>query len=302
MNERRAWSGIRDALAAPTQRSALVSLHAAVLLFGVAGLFGKWLALSPELIVLGRTAIASVALAALLRVLREPSGGFEWRLAAGGAVLALHWIAFFRAVQMSSVAVGLLGFASFPLFVLIVEAMFLRRRLHFADWVTVALVTSGLLLLVPEFRIENRVVQGLCWGLLSGIMFALLTVGNRALVSRRSATGVALWQNACAAACLLPGFALDPVLPTPRDVALLIVLGVVCTALAHTLFIRSMRVLSAHTASVIAALEPVYGIALAFALLGEAPGWRTLIGAALILGAALWASSRADQGNEGAGK
>jgi drug/metabolite transporter (DMT)-like permease len=286
----------------PTQRSALVSLHAAVLLFGVAGLFGKWLALSPESIVLGRTAIASVALAALLRVLREPSGGFEWRLAAGGAVLALHWIAFFRAVQMSSVAVGLLGYASFPLFVLIVEGIFLRRRLHLADWVTVALVTCGLLLLVPEFRIENRVVQGLCWGMLSGLMFALLTVGNRALVSRRSATGVALWQNACAAACLVPGFALNPVLPTPRDVALLIVLGVVCTALAHTLFIRSMRVLSAHTASVIAALEPVYGIALAFALLGEAPGWRTLIGAALIVGAALRTSSRADQGNEGAGK
>lgn len=301
MNERRS-SGIRDVLAARTRRSALVSLHAAVLLFGVAGLFGKWLALSPESIVLGRTAIASVALAALLRVLREPSGGFEWRLAAGGAVLALHWIAFFRAVQMSSVAVGLLGYASFPLFVLIVEAIFLRRRLHLADWVTVALVTSGLLLLVPEFRIENRVVQGLCWGMLSGLMFALLTVGNRALVSRRSATGVALWQNACAAACLVPGFALDPVLPTPRDVALLIVLGVVCTALAHTLFIRSMRVLSAHTASVIAALEPVYGIALAFALLGEAPGWRTLIGAALIVGAAVRTSSRADQGDEGVGK
>jgi len=287
----------------PTQRSALVSLHAAVLLFGVAGLFGKWLALSPELIVLGRTAIASVALAALLRVLREPSGGFEWRLAAGGAVLALHWIAFFRAVQMSSVAVGLLGYASFPLFVLIVEAMFLGRRLRLPDWATVALVTAGLLLLVPEFRIENRVVQGLCWGMLSGLMFALLTVGNRALVSRRSATGVALWQNACAAACLLPGFALDPVLPTLRDVALLIVLGVVCTALAHTLFIRSMRVLSAHTASVVATLEPVYGIAFAFALLGEVPGWRTLAGAALIVGAALWASSGADQGkNDGAGK
>ena len=61
----------------PTQRSALASLHAAVLLFGVAGLFGKWLALSPESIVLGRTAIGTVALAVLLRVLRESSGGFE---------------------------------------------------------------------------------------------------------------------------------------------------------------------------------------------------------------------------------
>jgi drug/metabolite transporter (DMT)-like permease len=292
MNPRRASPGSRDAPAAPTQRSALLSLHASVLLFGFAGLFGKWLPLSPESIVLGRTIVASAALAALLRVLREPTGPFDWKLAAGGAVLALHWIAFYRAVQISSVAVGLLGYASFPLFVLIVEAVFLRRKLGVADWMAVASVTAGLLLLAPEFRIQDRAVQGLLWGVLSGLLFALLTVGNRALAPRRSASGVALWQNACAAACLLPGFVLDPVLPSARDIALLIVLGVVCTAFAHTLFIRSMRVLSAHTASIVAALEPVYGIVLAFALLGETPGWRTLPGAALIIGAALQASSR----------
>jgi drug/metabolite transporter (DMT)-like permease len=303
MNPRRASPGSGDAPAAPTQRSALLSLHASVLLFGFAGLFGKWLPLSPESIVLGRTIVASAALAALLRVLREPSGPVDWKLAAGGAVLALHWIAFYRAVQISSVAVGLLGYASFPLFVLIVEAIFLRRKLRVVDWIAVVSVTAGLLLLVPEFRIQDRAVQGLLWGVLSGLLFALLTVGNRALAPRRSASGVALWQNACAAACLLPGFVLDPVLPSARDVALLIVLGVVCTAFAHTLFIRSMRVLSAHTASIVAALEPVYGIVLAFALLGETPGWRTLLGAALIIGAALRASSRRRPGREkGTGK
>jgi len=57
-----------------------------------------------------------------------------------------------------------------------------------------------------------------------------------------------------------------------------------------------MRVVSAHTASVVAALEPVYGIALAYALLGETPGWRTLVGAALIVGAAVRATSRAGDG------
>jgi predicted dehydrogenase len=61
-------------------------------------------------------------------------------------------------------------------------------------------------------------------------------------------------------------------------------------ALAHTLFIRSLRALSAHTASVVAALEPVYGIALALLLLGEMPPVRTLAGAVLIIGAALYAT------------
>ncbi|MDQ6916784.1 MAG: DMT family transporter [Pseudomonadota bacterium] len=286
-------SGSSDGAPVRGHRSALLCLHVAVVLFGFAGLFGKWLALPPESIVLGRTLVASMALAALMRVTRESPGEFEWRLAAGGAVLALHWVAFFRAVQVSSVAVGLLGFASFPLFVLIAERIFLGRSLRLADCVTVALVSCGLLLLVPEFRVENRIAQGLLWGILSGLMFALLAVGNRALAARRSANGVALWQNAVAAACLLPGYLWDPVVPAARDIALLIVLGVVCTALAHTLFIRSMHALSAHTASVVAALEPVYGIVLAFALLGETPGLRTLSGAVLIVAAALYASSRA---------
>ena len=68
---------------------------------------------------------------------------------------------------------------------------------------------------------------------------------------------------------------------------LLVVLGLVCTALAHTLFIGGLAVVTAHTASVIAALEPVYGIALALVLLGEVPGARTIAGGALIVAAAV---------------
>ena len=268
----------------------MASLHAAALLFGFAGLFAKWLTLSPESIVLGRTMIASAVLAALLRASRRPQGRFEWRFAVSGAILALHWIAFFRAIQISSVAVGLLGFASFPIFVLLVEARFLQRKLRIADFVTIALVTSGLLFLVPEYRLGNDVVRGLMWGVVSAFLFALLAVCNRESAARQSPAAVAMWQNVFAAACLLPGYALDPVLPGPRELVLLIVLGIFCTALAHALFIHSMRVLSAHTASVVVALEPVYGIALAFVLLGETPGWRTMVGAALIVGAALRAT------------
>jgi drug/metabolite transporter (DMT)-like permease len=91
---------------------------------------------------------------------------------------------------------------------------------------------------------------------------------------------------------LLPFAVAAAAVPDGRGVALLVVLGVACTALSHTLFIRSLRSLSAHTASVVAALEPVYGIALAFLLLGETPSARTLAGGALIVGAAFFATVR----------
>ncbi|HEV8257153.1 MAG TPA: DMT family transporter [Casimicrobiaceae bacterium] len=291
------WRSMIDrSIVSSSQRSlALAALHLAVLLFGFAGLFGKWLPLPPVTIVFGRAAIAAIALALLFPFAGERGearGRFEWALAASGAVLALHWVAFFQAIQTAGVAVGLLGFASFPLFVLLLEATLRQRRLRFVEWVTAALVTGGLLLVVPEFRWENRIVRGLSWGIVSGFTFALLAVGNRALAPRHSASAIAFWQNACAAACLLPLVAVTAVVPDARAILLLVALGVVCTALAHTLFIRSLRTLSAHTASVVAALEPVYGIALALLLLGEIPPARTLAGAVLIIGAALYASWR----------
>jgi drug/metabolite transporter (DMT)-like permease len=271
-------------------RGALLALHGAVALFGFAALFGKWIALPAVTIVLGRTAVAALALAVVLAMRREGCGRFEWRVGVSGALLAAHWIAFFQAIQTASVAIGLLGFASFPMFVVLLEAVFLRRRARLLEWTLVALVTAGLLLIVPSLELSDRQLQGLLWGIFSGASFALLAVCNRALASRRAAGEIAFWQNATAALCLLPMLAITPIIPNARDMALLLILGVFCTALAHTLFIRSLRTLSAHTASVVACLEPVYGIALAVVLLGEVPSLRTLCGGALIVGASLWAT------------
>jgi drug/metabolite transporter (DMT)-like permease len=285
---------------APNSRtSALLSLHTAVALFGFAGLFGKWIALSPASIVLGRTAVAAVALGCILAWRKRLRGGFEWRLGVGGALLAAHWVAFFQSIQLASVAIGLLGFATFPVFVLLLEWAFLRRRARPGDWALAAMAVLGLILIVPDFRLSNGVVQGLLWGVVAGATFALLAVCNRSLATRRDPAEIAFWQNACAAGCtavfILPAIMLLPTAVSPRDVGLILILGLACTALAHTLFIRSLGGLSAHTASVVVALEPVYGIALAAGLLGEVPNPATIAGGVLIVGAAVWASLNAPQ-------
>jgi drug/metabolite transporter (DMT)-like permease len=280
---------------AMTRRGALVALHAAVVLFGFAGLFGKWLVLSPLAIVLGRTLIAAAALGALRAARPADRAPFAPGLAVNGVVLAVHWVAFFAAIQASSVAIGLLGFASFPLFVLLLESALLGRRWSRGEGGTALVVAAGLALIVPEFSFASPALRGLAWGVLSGATFALLAVCNRRLAPGRPAVDLAFWQNLVAAACLAPFAWLggDLAAVDARAVALLAVLGVVCTALAHTLFIASLATVSAHTASVVTALEPVYGIALALLLLGEVPGPRTLAGGALIVGAAVAASRRA---------
>jgi drug/metabolite transporter (DMT)-like permease len=272
--------------------SALASLHLAVALFGVAGLFGAWLAMSPVTIVLGRSLVAALALSALAIATRTPARPVPG-LAVNGAVLALHWVAFFAAIQSASVAVGLLGFASFPLWTLLVERLTGERRANPRDWAVAALVVSGLVLTVPRFDWQDASLRGLAWGVLSGMTFAWLAVRNRRYARTHPARSIALWQNAFAALCLVPVVLLWPgaaAWPGARDLVLILVLGVACTALAHTLFVASLATVSAHTASVVAALEPVYGIALAAWLLGERPTVGMLAGCALLVVAAVVAS------------
>ena len=274
---------------------ALVACHVAVVLFGFAGLFGKWIAWDSVAIVLGRTAVAAVVLAFVVRYRKGALHRPSWGMVPNGVILAIHWVAFFQSIQVSTVAIGLLGYASFPLFVPWLEHAMLglpvtRRKVGGA-----ALVALGLVLLVPEFTWASHTVRGLAWGILSGFMFALMTVRTRKLAPDRWSSEMALWQNAFAALCVLPvvlwqGGAGGPV--DAAELGKIALLGVVCTALAHTLYTASLARMPASTVAVCAALEPVYGILLAVWLLHEVPDLRTIAGAVLLVVAAIVASYR----------
>jgi drug/metabolite transporter (DMT)-like permease len=281
---------------AAKKKRALAAVHLAVLLFGLSGLFGKLLSLPSLIIVFGRTAWAFAALVLLLglrRLLYLPHRS-DWELLlVSGAVLSLHWYTFFESIQVSSVAVGLVTFSSFPLFVTFLEPIFFRESLQKRDLATATLVVLGLLLVVPTYSFVNRVTLGAFWGVCSGASFAVLALMNRRFATRSSALSIAAVQNGVAALILLPfackvGFHFQG-----YDFWYLLFLGVVCTAFAHALFISGLAQIRAQTASVLAGLEPVYGILLALIVLGEQPAWRTLLGGSLILAAVVFASLKA---------
>jgi len=279
----------------PTPGQALAACHAAVLLFGLAGLFGKWIPWDATAIVLGRTLVAAVTLALVARLARRTLPRLSLALAGNGVILAVHWTAFFAAIQASTVAIGLLGFASFPLFVPWLERAVLGVRVTPVKVAAAVLVTGGLVLVVPGLSWDEGTARGLAWGVVAGFTFALLTVFTQRLVARHRAGGIAFWQNAVAAAVMMPVVAVHGVGGTldAHALALVVVLGIVCTALAHTLFAASLARVSATIAAVCAALEPVYGTVLAVALLGEEPTLRVAAGMLLLVGAAIVASWRA---------
>jgi len=275
---------------------ALFEVHLAVLFFGLAGLFGKWLSLSPPVIVLGRVVFASAALALVLAVLRQPVFALKVKdmvlFALMGLVLAFHWAAFFKSIQVSTVAVGLLAYSTFPFFTAFLEPLLLGEKMEKRFVLLSLICLAGVSLIIPRFDMSNAVLQGVLWGLLSGLSFSLLAILNRRMTRTYSSLRVAFHQDFFAGIFLLPlALSSAPALAR-RDVLLLAVLGIVCTAGAHTLFIDGMKGIGARAASLISALEPVYGVILAFAFLKEVPAPRTLLGGALILAAVAAVSMR----------
>ena len=242
--------------------------------------------ISPVVIVFGRTFFAAAALLPVLLVSRQTLFHRKDLLfyMLQGILLAVHWSSFFYAIQISTVALGLLTFSTFPLFVTFMEPFFFKEKLFLWDIASAAIVFAGLVLVIPGFDVSRAPVQGSFWGIFSGITFAMLAIVNRKNVTRRNPLVVAFNQNSFAAAVLLPALVcLAPARPETKDILLLAVLGIFCTALAHTLFIKSLIHIKAQTAGIITALEPLYGIVLAFFILNEHPALHTAAGGVLIL-------------------
>jgi drug/metabolite transporter (DMT)-like permease len=277
----------------PRQIRGLVTANVAVLLFGLAGVLGKLSLLPAPIIVFGRSFFASLVLLVVCwfrHVTLRPKQSRDGFLLLGqGVLLALHWTAFFQAINVSNVAIGLLSFSSFPLFTAILEPLLLRQRPSRVQIVAALLILPGIYLLVPSFTLQNQTTLGVIWGVLSGASFALLSVTNRWLGQTYSSLMISLYQDGIAAIVLLPIFFFTATgsFWTPHALLILFILGVVCTALAHTLFIASMRDITAQTASLLASLEPVWGIIFGILLLGAIPTARTLLGGAIIIFATL---------------
>lgn len=275
-------------------KAALLQVHTSVFLFGLSGLFGKFLDLPATVIVLGRTGFATLALGLVLGLggqnLRPRSAQDLLGMALLGGLLAFHWVSFFHSIQLATVAIGLLTFSSFPVFVTLLEPLLFKTPWRWRDGAIAALVVLGVALVIPEYRPGSATTLGAIWGLLSGLSFALLQLLNKGYRQRYSALAIAFYQDFFACLGLLAIAPLTSLALSTREVGLLLVLGVLCTAVAHTLFIESLAVLRTQTASIISALEPVYGILLAALVLGEVPSFRTLVGGGLIIGTILWAS------------
>lgn len=275
-----------------SSQTAFLTLHGAVILLALCALFAKWLTLPALYIVVGRSLFAALALFLFCFVTSTSlniSRRLFLKLAASGLLLALHWWSFFHTIQISSVTLGLLTFACFPLFVGFISVVFKLQKFKVTTFVQALLCIFGIYLVVSTQSTISADLTALAYGLFSAFSFALLTLFNQIIVKKSAATRIAFWQNLFSGLWLFPALFIYQVFPSNNEVILIAILGIVFTALAHSLLLSSLKLISAFTVSLTLTLEPLYGVAAAWVFLDERLTILMLLGGALIIIVNYWA-------------
>lgn len=279
-----------------TQQQSLLFLHTAVLLFGGTALFSKLIGLPALDITVYRTGVAAIVLFILLtlqkkKIVLENTKDYVIAVLLG-VVVGIHWVTYFAGMQMAGVTIGVIAFFTYPVITVFLEPLLERTKgsskPQTKDVVIAFVVLIGIYLLIPEINLGNQVTLGIACGVLSAFFFALRNILHKNYFSHYSGPHTMLYQTLVAFLMLGLFVNVPPVEVSSHDWTLILLVGVVFTAMPHALFASSLRHLSATTAGLISCLQPLYGSVLAFLLLNERVNLLTIIGGLLVISAAFF--------------
>jgi drug/metabolite transporter (DMT)-like permease len=202
------------------------------------------------------------------------------RLVGLGLLLAAHWLTFFLAIQLTTVAVALAVVYTGPILAALLSGPVLGERNNRSAWIGLALAAGGMLLVVrPD---AGATLEGVAAGLVSAVLLAALFVFGKPAASALGGLSVAMWE-ALAAAVVLSPFTVQAVRESSEYWLEFLVLGVVFTGLAGVVWWSSMRRLPVAVVSVIMYLEPASAVVWAALFLDESPQPLTWLGVALVV-------------------
>jgi len=266
----------------------LFQLHLLVVLFALTGIVGRVMEMPAPALVAWRTALAGLAAAAWIvwvqRRALVPSRRAIVVMLGVGAVVGVHWICFFGAIQLANVTVAMAGMASISLFTAFTEPWIEKRRLRPVEILLGLLVLGGIAMVAGSARDH---LAGLGVALLGALLAAVFPVLNRRLVRGHPPLTIVAWEmpGAClvglAAVPFAGGFG-GSFVPCPADFGWLLFLALACTVFAHAFHVHLLRSLTAYTSNLAINFEPVYGMLLAAWLFHE----HRLLSPAFYLGAA----------------
>jgi drug/metabolite transporter (DMT)-like permease len=252
----------------------LIILHFTVFVWGFTGILGALITISAVQLVWFRVLIAFSSLFLYFKVNKtdfKVGRKTLIKLVFTGAIVGGHWILFFAAIKLSTVAVTLVCLSSITLFTAIFEPLINKKSISKLEILAGLLIITGIVLI---FKFESRYTKGIITGLASAVCASLFSIINSRQVQKVQAPVIAFYELSGAFVWIsiylfiTSGYT-RAMLLKPADIGYLVLLGTVCTSLAYVAGVSVMRELSAFRVALITNLEPVYGIIMSFIFFGD---------------------------------
>lgn len=268
-------------------------LHGIIIIWGFTGILGKIIHLDAYVLVWHRLWIALMGLGIYFLFRKHDFYGIKrievWKLIGVGAVVGLHWMSFYKSIELSTVSLGILCLSTTTIHVTWLDPLVMKKRFSLIDFILGLIVVFGIYFVANNFNAQEN--MALVYGLLSALLAAIFSVFNAQLSQKISPTKMSFYE--LLGAFFLLSFVLlftgnlnETVFNlTLIDVFGLLFLGLICTSFAFLASIEVVKRLGAFTASLSINLEPVYTIILAVIILheNEVLSKRFYLGAALIV-------------------
>lgn len=288
--------------------SAIYTLYFAMFVLAVNGLYAKVIPADAITITQVRSAIAALAFVVFLTLQKKTlrlSHSREYMGVYGlGIILGLHWVALFQAFQVSTVAVGILSFYTYPVMTVFMEPFIAGGKVKISDVCVALMVIAGVIIMVAKdlFSMGNvpsthmdsfSYLHGAFWGILAAVLMTFRNIAQREYFPKIPSTNLMFHQVIAIAVLGFIFIDFQAVANfTGETWMLFVVLGVVSTAGGHTLVVLSLKTLPAKTVAMISCAQPVVTVSLAWLILGERPELFVIIGGAIILSVAVYESIR----------
>lgn len=254
-------------------------LHFVVLIWGFTAIIGLLVSLTPLSLVFYRTLLASAGMGVLLfyrKIDIRLDNRSLFKIIGTGVLIAFHWFLFFGAARASTASVCLAGMSTCSLWTSLIEPLFNHKKISWLEVLVSLVVIIGLYVI---FLFEFNHILGLVMALASALLAAVFSIINGNLTRQHNALVITFYEMIGAfltTVIFLPlfHFVIAPdekfnFIPQMGDWLLLFVLAWICSVYAYTASLKLLRLFSVFAMNLTINLEPVYGIILAFLILGE---------------------------------
>jgi drug/metabolite transporter (DMT)-like permease len=252
-----------------------VWLHITVLIFGLTGVLGKLITIDSYLLVWYRLGIALVALLIYFATTQFSIKITRKQLVKTlgvGVIIAAHWVTFFEAIKQSNVSVALVCFSSSTLFTSLLEPLYFKRKIKPYEFIFGLVIILGLYFI---FSFEFKYFWGMLLSVVSAALASWFTVINGIMIKETKAKIISFYELLGAFIILSVYLSistagdLSQLAITLSDLQWLIILGVLCTAVAFIVSVEVMKKISPYTVTISVNLEPIYSIVLALLIWPE---------------------------------